>query len=60
MIAFSPDDRRESFIIGGWNLSDDDVPRPPEVIHQRTYSTALLSAPLHFTVNNTEQQTSRS
>ena len=23
--------RRESFIHGGWNLADDDTPRPPEL-----------------------------
>jgi hypothetical protein len=25
------DNRRESWTAGGWNLSDDDVPRPPEL-----------------------------
>ena len=31
MIAFSESDyRREQLINGGWNLADDDRPRPPE------------------------------
>ena len=31
MIAFSDHDRRrEQWISGGWNLIDDDTPRPPE------------------------------
>jgi hypothetical protein len=31
MITFHPaDDRRESWICGGWNLADDDCPRIPE------------------------------
>jgi len=25
------DNRREAWTAGGWNLADDDVPRPPEL-----------------------------
>lgn len=31
MIYTEADNRRESWTAGGWNLADDDAPRPPEV-----------------------------
>jgi len=32
MIAFShADHQRERYIYGGWNIADDDTPKPPEV-----------------------------
>ena len=31
VIYTETDNRRESWTAGGWNLSDDDVPRPPEL-----------------------------
>jgi hypothetical protein len=32
VIVFTDSDtRRESYIHGGWNLADDDAPRPPDV-----------------------------
>jgi hypothetical protein len=31
MITFSDDQiRRDSYILGGWNLANDDIPRRPE------------------------------
>jgi len=32
MIAFSQaDHQRERYIYGGWNIADDDTPKPPEL-----------------------------